>query len=161
MFRAIPSVLGVSKQHNFELNSITVPRKPKEAVGAICKLKDKSTQKEITINVEYNQLDPLMKSLGGEPVDKDGYSLFPGNINSLIFSLKEYRVILEESKGLICEFINPKYADDTKTLFKSASRLECMMQEYPKLLKNADRVGFTQIDRRFCFSAVKNDIVTA
>lgn len=35
------------------------------------------------------------------------------------------------------------------------------MQDYPKLLKSGDRVGFTQIDRRFCFSTVKNDLKTA
>lgn len=50
---------------------------------------------------------------------------------------------MDETKGLINEFINPKYADSTKTVFKSATRLECMMQEYPRLLKNGDRVGFT------------------
>lgn len=32
------------------------------------------------------------------------------------------------------EFINPKYADETKTKFKSSARLECLMQDYPKLL---------------------------
>ena len=46
-------------------------------------------------------------------------------------------------------------------MFKSATRLECMMQDYPKLLKSGERVGFTQIDRKFCFSTVKNDLKTA
>jgi UDP-sugar pyrophosphorylase len=64
-FRALPSVLGVSKTRGFELNSITVPRKPGEAIGAICELK-KQNGEAITINVEYNQLEPLMKPLGGE-----------------------------------------------------------------------------------------------
>ena len=59
------------------------------------------------------------------------------------------------------EFINPKYADATKTLFKSSSRLECMYSEYPKLLENDSRVGMTQLNRAFCFSTVKNDIKTA
>ncbi len=36
-----------------------------------------------------------------------------------------------------------------------------MMQDYPKLLPNPDRVGFTQLDRLFCFTTCKNDIVTA
>lgn len=35
------------------------------------------------------------------------------------------------------------------------------MQDYPKLLKSGERVGFTQIDRKFCFSTVKNDLKTA
>ena len=30
--------------------------------------------------------------------------------------------------GVISEFVNPKYADATKTAFKSSTRLECMMQ---------------------------------
>lgn len=105
---------------------MAVPRKAGEAMGAICELKGKDGS-SITINVEYNQLDSLMKSIGGEPVDGEGFSKFPGNINCLVFSLKEYNKVLEESKGLIAEFINPKYADNTRTKFKSATRLECMM----------------------------------
>lgn len=53
--------MGVSKENNFELNSVVVSRKPGEAVGAICYLVDKDG-KGLTLNVEYNQLDPLVKS---------------------------------------------------------------------------------------------------
>lgn len=35
---------------------------------------------------------------------------------------------LAASGGLIAEFVNPKYKDDSRTAFKSATRLECMMQ---------------------------------
>ena len=65
------------------MNSITVPRRPGEAVGAICHLK-KEVQ-NLIINVEYNQIQSLFP--GKEPTDHQGYSLFPGNINGLIFSL--------------------------------------------------------------------------
>lgn len=44
---------------------------------------------------------------------------------------------------MIPEFVNPKYADETRTLFKSPTRLECMMQDYPKLLSSKGEVGFT------------------
>lgn len=159
-FRALPSVLGVSKTRGFELNSVTVPRKPGEAIGAICELKKESGE-SITINVEYNQLDPLLKQFGGEQVDEKGFSKYPGNINSLIFSLPEYSKVLQETQGLIAEFINPKYADESKTKFKSSTRLECMMQDYPKLLKAENKVGFTQISRQFCFTTCKNDLKTA
>ncbi|CAD8120011.1 unnamed protein product [Paramecium sonneborni] len=159
-FRALPVVLGVSKENQFELNSVVVSRKPGEAVGAICYLVDKNN-KGLTLNVEYNQLDPLVKAQGGEPVDEQGYSKYPGNINCLLFSLNEYETVLQETKGLIAEFINPKYADATKTKFKSSSRLECMMQDYPKLLGPQNKVGFTALNRRFCFSACKNDLNTA
>jgi len=128
-------------RRNLEVNSITVPRKPGEAVGAICKLKSKKTGKSLTLNVEYNQLGSLLK--GPEKTDQEGYSIYPGNINCLIFSLEEYNKNLQTSKGLISEFINPKYADATKTLFKSSSRIESMMQDYPKLLESDARVGIT------------------
>lgn len=103
----------------------------------------------------------MKSTVGKEEVDSSGYSVFPGNINSLVFSLPEYSKVLNETKGVIAEFINPKYTDSTKTAFKSPSRLECMMQDYPKLLPNADRVGFTQIERGYSFAAVKNDIQSA
>jgi len=160
VFKSIPAVLGLSKQNNFEVNSIVVPRKPGEAVGAICTL-TKENERTLTINVEYNQLDGLFKAIGGEKVDAHGYSLYPGNINCLVFSVPEYLQTLTETQGCIAEFINPKYADSTKTKFKTPTRLECMMQDYPKLLKTNERVGVTQIDKKFCFSACKNDIKTA
>lgn len=81
----------MSVERNLEVNSITVPRKPGEAVGAICKLENREDGKSITLNVEYNQLDALLKdTIGKEEVDSEGYSLFPGNINAIVFSLPEY-----------------------------------------------------------------------
>jgi UDP-sugar pyrophosphorylase len=76
------------------MNSIAVPRMPGEAMGAICKLVDQTdSNKEIVINVEYNQLDSLLKAKwnpkGDVPNDK-GYSHFPGNTNTLIFKLAKY-----------------------------------------------------------------------
>ena len=38
IFKALPHFLGVSIQRDFDMNSLTVVRKPGEAVGAICKL---------------------------------------------------------------------------------------------------------------------------
>lgn len=45
-----------------------------------------------------------------------------------------------------------RYKDATKTAFKSSTRLECMMQDYPKTLPPSVRVGFT-VSRRYqyCF----------
>lgn len=75
--------------------------------------------------------------------------------------LEKYDKVLIKSKGNVDEFINPKYTDNTFTSFKSPARIECMMQDYPKLLDNCDNVGFTVIDRRFCYTSVKNDIKSA
>ena len=58
--RTIPSILGVSRANNWEMNSICVPRMPGEAMGAICRLikegqgEGAETGEEIVINVEYN-----------------------------------------------------------------------------------------------------------
>ena len=162
-FNYIPSSLGTSIKLNLDINSICVPRKPKDAIGAICKLVKKDGT-SITNNVEYNQLDSLLKekyNKEGDVPNKDGISDFPGNINIIIFKLDTYIKALEETKGLIPEFVNPKYTDETRTKFKSPTRLECLMQDLPKLLKNGENVGFTSFERWFCFSACKNNLKDA
>lgn len=56
------------------------------------------------------------------------------------------------------EFVNPKYADAAKTIFKKPTRLECMMQDFPTILDGDEskHVGFTSIAADLCFSPVKN-----
>ncbi|CEL97994.1 unnamed protein product [Vitrella brassicaformis CCMP3155] len=164
IFRSVPAVLGVSAKRDFAMNSVTVPRKPGEAVGGICKLK-KDDGSSLTINVEYNQLDPLLKETGdkqGDTADPvTGNSKFPGNINVLVFKADRYAETLTETNGTVPEFVNPKYKDATKTAFKSPTRLECMMQEFPRLFKDTDKVGFTELPRWYCFSTVKNNVKDA
>ena len=75
--------------------------------------------------------------------DDRGISPFPGNINQIIVKLKPYVKHLEATGGLIGEFVNPKYKDKERTLFKKPTRLECMMQDYPKALPKEESVGFT------------------
>ena len=165
VFRAFPAAIGVSKKLDLDVNSVTVPRKPGEAVGGICKLVNKDKNIEMTVNVEYNQLDPMLRgsiSPEGDVADSSGYSPYPGNINVLVFKLDSYEQILKETKGSIPEFVNPKFTDDTKTTFKKPTRLECMMQDYPKLLiGRSAKVGFTQMERFISFSAVKNNLKDA
>lgn len=157
--KTVTSLLGVSIDKQFAVNSMSVPRKPGEAMGAICKLTSK--QKSITINVEYNQLDSLLKDKynpNGDIPNKQGFSDFPGNTNVLCFELTNYLNILNSTKGLIPEFVNPKYKDETKTSFKSATRLECMMQDFPLLFNDNQRVGFTSYPIWFAFSSCKNNL---
>lgn len=59
------------------------------------------------------------------------------------------------------EFVNPKYTDGSKLHFKSPTRLECMMQDYPKVLRPGARVGFTTSPPWFCYSPVKNNVKDA
>lgn len=120
------------------MNSVTVPRKPGESMGGICKLINTlNPNEEEVINIEYNVLGPLLKDKwnpNGDIPNADGYSYFPGNTNTLIFKIPEYASNLERTKGVIPEFVNPKYSDETRTTFKAPTRLECMMQDYPRLL---------------------------
>ena len=70
-----------------------------------------------------------------------------GNINQLILKMESYAAALEETRGIIAEFVNPKYSDSSKTQFKSATRLECMMQDFPKALPSSAAIGFTVINQ--------------
>ena len=114
--------------------------------------------------MEYNQLDPLLRSTkqfkDGDVNDESGYSPFPGNINQLVFHLSSYNKVLERTKGVMPDFVNPKYKDAAKTIFKKPTRLECMMQEFPIVLsaEEAAHVGFTQAAASICFSPVKNAV---
>eukprot|EP00899_Mesostigma_viride_P007455 jgi/Mesvir1/16710/Mv15101-RA.1 len=159
IFKAVPSALGVSKELDFEVNSLAVPRKAKEAIGAIAELHHVDGSK-MTINVEYNQLDPLLRATVNPEGDVNdpstGLSPYPGNINQLVFKLDPYIKTLARTHGMIQEFVNPKYKDATKTVFKASTRLECMMQDYPKSLPHDARVGFTVSDVWVAYSPVKN-----
>lgn len=162
-FRALLPTLGVSAEGAIDMNSVSVPRRPKDAMGAITRLvrRDGSS---VTMNVEYNQLDPLLRSTvcpDGDAADASGLSPFPGNINTLIVALKTYVAVLDRTGGAIAEFVNPKYADATKTKFKSSTRLECMMQDLPLELPTDAKVGFTMLDTWCAYSPVKNSPDTA
>jgi len=161
-FHTLPVMLGVSSKLDLIMNSLAVPRKAKQAIGAVTKLKNTKTGEYRTINVEYNQLDPLLRASGFKDGDvndkKTGFSPYPGNINQLVFKLEDYVELLEATSGLMPEFVNPKYKDDKKTIFKKPTRLECMMQDFPTVIsaEKSERVGFTSIAAEMCFSPVKN-----
>jgi UDP-sugar pyrophosphorylase len=56
---SLSAMLGVSMELSLQVNSRSVPRVAKQAVGAIVKLVNESSGRTMTVNVEYNQLDPL------------------------------------------------------------------------------------------------------
>lgn len=163
-FRALPCALGVAQTEKYDVNSVCVPRKPKEAMGAITLLTHKDGSK-MTLNVEYNQLDSLLRATinpEGDVADSTGFSPLPGNINQLVFSLESYHKTLQKTHGVIGEFVNPKYKDERKTEFKKSTRLECMMQDYPRALNSDAKVGFMVIkDVWSACSPVKNSVDVA
>jgi len=168
VINSVIPVLGVSISKGFDMNSICIPRLAGEAAGAITRLEHKSDPtKSLVINVEYNQLDPLLRSQGdckGDVADPStGYSPYPGNANNLVIGLEAYAKTLRgEDQGVVLEFVNPKYKDDTRTDFKKPTRLECMMQDLPKLfqkeLGSDVNIGYTMLDRWFTFSPAKNSL---
>lgn len=77
-----------------------------------CNIRHKSDpSKSLVINVEYNQLDPLLRSQGdctGDVPDSTGYSPFPGNANNLVIEMSAYAKTLRgEDQGVVLEFVNP------------------------------------------------------
>ena len=77
----------------------------------------------LVCNVEYNQVKFVLPT--GDVADLvSGNSPFPGNINVFIAANKPYSQVLQRTKGIIAEFINPKYKDDTRTSFKSPTPLK-------------------------------------
>jgi len=168
VINSVLPTLGVSIGKGFHMNSICIPRLAGEAAGAITRLEHNTDPtKNLVINVEYNQLDPLLKSQGdrkGDVADPTtGYSPYPGNANNIILELGAYaRTLRGEDQGVVVEFVNPKYKDETRTEFKKPTRLECMMQDIPKLFQKEmgkdALIGFTTFDRWFTFSPAKNSL---
>jgi len=56
------------------------------------------------------------------------------------FLIWMFVLCLTPASDHFCQF---RYTDSTKTAFKSSTRLECMMQDYPKTLPPSAKVGFT------------------
>jgi len=159
-FPAALAAIGVSALHGYDFNSIGVNRIPGEAVGGLARLV-KPGSPDLTLNVEYNQLDPLLRATvcpEGDVADARGFSLFPGNINLLVIRMEPYLRVLESSGGIIAEFVNPKFSDAARTRFKKPARLETMMQDLPKLFTAGEKVGVTVFERAWCFSACKNNL---
>mmetsp|Transcript_6451 Transcript_6451/g.11349 ORF Transcript_6451/g.11349 Transcript_6451/m.11349 type:complete len:704 (+) Transcript_6451:148-2259(+) len=168
VINSVLPALGVSSARGFHMNSICIPRKAKEEAGAITALK-RADGTGLIINVEYNQLDPLLRATVSPEGDANdpatGFSPYPGNANNLVFHLPTYLKVLQgKDAGVVTEFVNPKYKDATRTEFKKPTRLECMMQDFPKLMADelgaGASVGFTTLDKWLSFSPAKNSVAT-
>lgn len=183
-------MLGASIQNQWAFNFTSVQRKAKDASGGVVRFskpRSESDGDEVAalFNVEYHELDHFLRTKAAESFpDGDtndpttGFSPFPGNINHFVIELQSYVDILNVSKGFVPELFNPKYRDDTtKQAFKSPARLECMMQDYPKLLvrfrdlvakrssqipkQQQNRIGLVLFPPSLVYSPCKNDVVSA
>ncbi|KAF4145384.1 UTP--glucose-1-phosphate uridylyltransferase domain-containing protein [Phytophthora infestans] len=169
-------ILGACVKHNWGFAFTTVPRKAKDASGGIVRFTSPSNNHSTLFNVEYHELDQFLRTRAtteypdGDINDpKTGFSPFPGNINGIVAALDSYVSVLETSEGFVPEVFNPKCRSGTKCAFKSPARLECMMQDYPKLLvqyqiehSDSDQgVGLVQFPSSVVYSPCKNDAASA
>lgn len=164
VFKSLPAVIGTCKLDNASMTTMCVSRRAGDAQGAICTLvNSKNSKDRLTINVEYNLLDQLLRAnnnMCDQNDPKTGYSPYPGNTNCICISLKDYVSTLKRTNGIVPEFVNPKY-DETRLKFKKPTRLECMMQDYPKLLPQNSKVTFCLLPRWLSYSPVKNSMDSA
>ncbi|KUF87155.1 hypothetical protein AM588_10001419 [Phytophthora nicotianae] len=148
----------------------------KDASGGIVRFTSPSNKHSTLFNVEYHELDQFLRTRAkteypdGDINDLEtGFSPFPGNINGIVAALDSYVSVLETSKGFVPEVFNPKFRANTKCAFKSPARLECMMQDYPKLLVQYQiqhhdcnqGVGLVQFPSSVVYSPCKNDAASA
>ncbi|KEG08462.1 UDP-sugar pyrophosphorylase [Trypanosoma grayi] len=155
----IPVSLAISERERLAMNFTCIPRQPKEAIGLLCDVRSRGANVSHTVNIEYNMFEAVAASLwenGGDcAAPNSPYSPFPGSINTLLLKLTDYVPLLAESHGAVPEFINPKYTDEAKTMFKPC-RIESLMQDVALLFKPAvHRVGGTTFTR-FTYQPVKN-----
>jgi UDP-sugar pyrophosphorylase len=172
-------LLAASVLHKWKWAFTVVPRKAKDASGAIVQFTHPQDANHTALfNVEYHELDQFLRTQAGDAFkDGDtndpssGFSPFPGNINHFVAELEAYVHVLDASRGKTPEIFNPKYRTDAPGLFKSPARLECMMQDFPKLLVShqaegrggvsASTIGFLSFPASLVYSPCKNDTASA
>lgn len=175
--------LGATIRFDWQFTFTTVFRKAKDASGGVVQFTNpREADDRALFNVEYHELDDFLRHRtadafpDGDVNDPEtGYSSFPGNINHFIVALDTYLQVLETSGGAVPEVFNPKYAEGSKTKWKSPARLECMMQDFPKLLVQTTHqdgketaiktgkspIGLVQFPPPLVYSPCKNDAVSA
>lgn len=130
-------------------------RKPGQSMGILCN--STINNKEYIINIEYNEIN---KYITNEEIDDDGYSILPGNMNIFCIDIDIYIQLLQNTKGIIGEFINPKYIDNNFINFKKPTRIECMMQDFTKYLKDTINIYNDTIvcilPNWYCYNPIKN-----
>ena len=145
--------------YDLVVNTVAVPRVAKQAIGALVKLSNVVTGSKLTMNVEHDFLDSLLKGseygddrgqgggteAGGDVSDPlTGYSPYPGNTNQILFCIKSYLNMLFYF-GQIEDFVNPSLKEGNTGTFKRPTWLKCMMQDCPKALENNPHLPHKQV----------------
>jgi UDP-sugar pyrophosphorylase len=152
-FQNILASLGKSVVEDCDFNFLTTKTKEGDSIGSILKICQKNDKNiHNTINVEYNE---IKKFLNKHPNFKKNTKKLSGNTNQFIVSLKTYDETIKKSKGIVPEFVNPKYEDQQKTIFKSPCRIETLMQDFAKHLNENHKVTCTNIIDKIIFYPIK------
>lgn len=183
-------MLGASVRNRWAFAFTSVQRKAKDASGAVVRfvqpressLADDGASTAPLFNVEYHELDQFLRTKAralfpdGDVNDpRTGFSSFPGNINHVVVALAPYTAVLRVSGGFVPEVFNPKLAaatsSSTTVRFSAPARLECMVQDLPKLLAaNHDMLqsqslphttGLVLFPPALVYSPCKNDVASA
>ena len=166
-FSTFLATLGVSARRQLDLNFACMPRRAGMALGVLATMTHADSGAVMRVApVEYNQLQPLLKATGGKYAQgdangADGYSPFPGNTNAIFAALPMYVAVLTRTGGMVPEFVNPKYKKGDGAGFQSPTRLECMMQDYARLLDEDAAVGFTSHPIEYGYFPCKNNLADA
>ena len=75
--------------------------------------------------------------------------------------MSTYLQALGTTKGLVPEFVNPKYATRARATLLAPARLECLMQDLAWSLPPSAAVGLVHYPAAFGYFPCKNDIATA
>eukprot|EP00796_Vickermania_ingenoplastis_P011106 gene11106-7732_t len=161
----MPLAIAMSELKDLHMNFSCVPRRPKESIGTLCHVRKVDENMWRTVNVEYNIFEVVAQTLtreGCDRVSRDGgiFSPYPGSTNNLVMDLGVYRTLLKEHKGVVPEFINPKYTDATRRAFSKPARIESLMQDFAYFFKEEHRVGATLFER-CSYQPVKNSMEEA
>mmetsp|Transcript_13021 Transcript_13021/g.42421 ORF Transcript_13021/g.42421 Transcript_13021/m.42421 type:complete len:620 (-) Transcript_13021:80-1939(-) len=159
---AMPALLGHAEREGFQMATVAVPRTSGQESGALAKVRVVEEEEKRILpcaNVEYNLLKAATEGGGSDPgilreAPKGEPSRFPANTNCFCVDLQTYATTLEATRGEMPEFVNPKYKEDGT--FAKPARLECMMQDFPKLLPRDAKVGAVLFDEAVAYAPVKN-----
>jgi len=160
--KSFPLLLQVAHEQNLVMNTIVVERYNGEPMGAICNVEDKISHETKTYNIEYNIVNEILKKQN-EELKETGLRIdkarLLGNTNIFCLDLKTYYLI--QSNHILPEMLNITKEKLEEARFDYPKSLECSMQDIARFLPQNAKVGVTQLDRIFAFTAIKNHLALA
>lgn len=152
---SLPMVLGNALSEMSLMTLVGVKRRCEEAVGALVVNKE-----GFVYNIEYNVFLNYFRSKGLElQTDKEGFCLYPGNINCFLIEVEEYSRILNNISSMK-EFVNIKFDKQDTSRLLSSWRVESLMQDVTFSVSSPERIRIVMLDRSLCFTTCKNNMAT-